>query len=80
MIDVLMGVQFGDEGKGKIIDYIADGYDSVARFNGGANAGHSIYFNNKKYALHLIPSGIFYGKKCIIGNGVVLDPVSLKKE
>ena len=80
MIDVLMGLQFGDEGKGKIIDYIANSYDAVARFNGGANAGHSIYFNNKKYALHLIPSGIFYGKKCIIGNGVVIDPIALKQE
>ena len=80
MIDVLMGLQFGDEGKGKIIDYIADNYDAVARFNGGANAGHSIYFNDKKYALHLIPSGIFYGKKCVIGNGVVIDPVALKQE
>ena len=80
MIDVLMGLQFGDEGNGKIIDYIADNYDAVARFNGGANAGHSIYFNDKKYALHLIPSGIFYGKKCIIGNGVVIDPVALKQE
>lgn len=80
MIDVLMGLQFGDEGKGKIIDYIADNYDVIARFNGGANAGHSIYFNDKKYALHLVPSGIFYGKKCVIGNGVVIDPVALKQE
>jgi len=80
MIDVLLGAQFGDEGKGKIIDYLSNNYDVVARFNGGANAGHSIYFNNKKYALHLIPSGIFYGKKCVIGNGVVIDPVALKQE
>ena len=80
MIDVLLGLQFGDEGKGKIIDYIANNYDTVARFNGGSNAGHTIFYNNKKYALHLIPSGIFYGKKCIIGNGVVIDPISLKKE
>jgi len=80
MIDVLMGLQFGDEGKGKIIDFLANKYDVVARFNGGANAGHSIYFNNKKYALHLIPSGIFYGKRCIIGNGVVIDPIALKEE
>lgn len=80
MIDVLLGVQFGDEGKGKIIDFLANDYDVVARFNGGANAGHSIYFNNKKYALHLIPSGIFYGKKCVIGNGVVIDPSALKQE
>jgi len=80
MIDVLMGIQFGDEGKGKIIDYIASNYDSVARFNGGANAGHSIFHNNKNYVLHLIPSGIFYGKKCIIGNGVVVNPITLKEE
>ena len=80
MIDVLLGIQFGDEGKGKIIDFLANDYDVVARFNGGANAGHSIYFNNKKYALHLIPSGIFYGKKCVIGNGVVIDPSALKQE
>lgn len=58
MIDVLMGLQYGDEGKGKIIDYLANNYDLVARFNGGANAGHSIIYNNKVYALHLIPSGI----------------------
>ncbi len=80
MIDVLLGVQFGDEGKGKIIDFLANDYDVVARFSGGNNAGHSIYFNNKKYALHLIPSGIFYGKKCIIGNGVVIDPFALMQE
>lgn len=80
MIDVLMGVQFGDEGKGKIVDYTANNYDIVARYNGGSNAGHSIYYNDKKYALHLIPSGIFYGKKCVVGNGVVIDPVALKEE
>lgn len=80
MIDVVLGLCWGDEGKGKIIDYIANNYDSVARFNGGENAGHTVYHNNKKYALHLIPSGIFYGKKCIIGNGVVLNPIALKRE
>lgn len=80
MIDVLMGLQYGDEGKGKIIDYLANNYDVVARFNGGNNAGHSIVYNNKVYALHLIPSGIFYGKKCFIGNGVVIDPIALRTE
>ena len=79
-ISVVLGLQFGDCAKGKIVDYLANNYDVVARFSGGANAGHSIYFNNKKYALHLIPSGIFYGKKCVIGNGVVIDPVALKEE
>ena len=80
MVDVLMGLQFGDEGKGKVIDFLANNYDVVARYNGGSNAGHSIFYNNKKYALHLIPSGIFYGKKCVIGNGVVIDPIALKQE
>lgn len=80
MVDVLIGIQWGDEGKGKIIDFLAPKYDVVARFNGGPNAGHSIIYNDKVYALHLIPSGIFYGKICVIGNGVVIDPVALKKE
>jgi adenylosuccinate synthase len=80
MIDILIDLQFGDCGKGKIVDYLANEYDVVARFSGGANAGHSIFYNNKKYALHLIPSGVFYGKVCIIGNGVVIDPVALKQE
>lgn len=80
MIDVLLGLSFGDEGKGKIIDFLANKYEVVARFNGGANAGHSIIYKGKTYALHLIPSGIFYGKKCFIGNGVVIDPIALKKE
>ena len=80
MITVLMGCQWGDEGKGKIIDFLAKDYQYIARFSGGNNAGHTLIFNNKTYALHLIPSGIFYGKKCVIGNGVVIDPVALKKE
>jgi adenylosuccinate synthase len=79
-ISVVLGTQFGDEAKGKIVDYLANNYDVVARYNGGNNAGHTIFYNNKKYALHLIPSGIFYGKKCVIGNGVVIDPISLKQE
>jgi adenylosuccinate synthase len=80
MIDVLLGLQYGDEGKGKIIDYYADKYDAIARFNGGSNAGHTLYHNGKKYALHLIPSGVFHGKVCAIGNGVVIDPIALKEE
>lgn len=79
-VSVVIGLAFGDEGKGKIIDYLSEDYEVVARFNGGNNCGHTIYYNNKKYALHLIPSGIFYGKKCVIGNGVVIDPIALKQE
>lgn len=80
MVDVLLGLVFGDEGKGKIVDRFAPKYDVVARFNGGPNAGHSIIFNGKTYVLHHIPSGIFYGKKCVIGNGMIIDPVSFKQE
>ena len=80
MIDIVIGTQFGDCGKGKIIDYLANDYDAIARCSGGNNCGHTVYFNNKKYSLHLIPSGIFYGKKCIIGNGVVIDPFALMQE
>ena len=79
-ISTVLGLQFGDCGKGKIIDYLANNYDVVARFNGGNNCGHTVYYNNKKYSLHLVPSGIFYGKLCIIGNGVVIDPIALKQE
>ena len=81
MVDVILGLQWGDEGKGKIVDYFAPGYDIVARFQGGPNAGHTLYVNGKKLVLHQIPSGIFHENKInIIGNGVVLDPVILKKE
>ena len=80
MVDVLLGLQFGDCGKGKIIDCLASKYNAVARFSGGDNCGHTIFYKEKKYVLHLIPSGIFYGKKCMIGNGVVINPVSLKNE
>lgn len=79
-VSVVLDLMFGDCGKGKIVDTLAEQYDVVARFNGGANSGHVVYYNNKKYALHLIPSGIFYGKKCVIGNGVVIDPITLKQE
>lgn len=80
-IDILLGLQWGDEGKGKIVDAISPGYDIVARFQGGPNAGHSLEFNDVKHVLHLIPSGIFHADKLnIIGNGVVIDPSVFKKE
>lgn len=81
MVDVLLGLQWGDEGKGKIVDYLAPRYDMVARFQGGPNAGHTLTIEGKKFVLHTIPSGVF-NEKCInlIGNGVVIDPVIFKKE
>lgn len=80
-VDVLLGLQWGDEGKGKIVDVLAPKYDVVARFQGGPNAGHTLEFDGIKHVLHQIPSGIFREKtKNIIGNGVVLDPVVFKKE
>ena len=80
-IDILLGLQWGDEGKGKIVDALTSGYDVVARFQGGPNAGHSLEFNHVKHVLHLIPSGIFHKDKInIIGNGVVLDPSVFIKE
>ena len=81
MVDVILGLQFGDEGKGKIVDYFAKGYEVIARFQGGPNAGHTLYVEGKKIVLHQIPSGIFHENKTnLIGNGVVLDPLILKKE
>lgn len=81
MIDVILGLQWGDEGKGKIVDYFASGYDLIARFQGGPNAGHTLYVGDKKIVLHQIPSGVFHANTInLIGNGVVLDPVTLKKE
>jgi len=81
MVDVILGMQWGDEGKGKIVDYFAPRYDIIARFQGGPNAGHTLYVNDKKIVLHQIPSGIFHESTTnLIGNGVVLDPVTLKKE
>ncbi len=80
-VDVLLGLQWGDEGKGKIVDVLAPKYDVVARFQGGPNAGHTLEFDGRKHVLHQIPSGIFRaGTKNIIGNGVVLDPVIFKTE
>lgn len=81
MVDVILGLQWGDEGKGKIVDYFAPRYDLIARFQGGPNAGHTLYVNDKKVVLHQIPSGIFHNNTTnLIGNGVVLDPVTLKRE
>jgi adenylosuccinate synthase len=81
MVDVILGMQWGDEGKGKIVDYFAKNYDVIARFQGGPNAGHTLYVDGKKIVLHQIPSGIFHeGKTNLIGNGVVLDAVTLKRE
>ncbi|MEY4114251.1 MAG: hypothetical protein RLZ76_944 [Bacteroidota bacterium] len=81
MVDVLLGLQWGDEGKGKIVDFFAPQYDIIARFQGGPNAGHTLYVNGEKIVLHQIPSGIFHDNTInLIGNGVVLDAVTLKKE
>lgn len=80
-VDILLGLQWGDEGKGKIVDVIAPKYDVVARFQGGPNAGHTLEFNGIKHVLHQIPSGIFHADiKNIIGNGVVLDAIIFRKE
>ena len=79
--DVLLGLQWGDEGKGKIVDVLTPKYDVITRFQGGPNAGHTLEFNNIKHVLHTIPSGIFRENKInIIGNGVVIDPIVFKKE
>jgi adenylosuccinate synthase len=77
----IVGLQWGDEGKGKIVDLLTAKHDVIVRYNGGANAGHTVVVGDEKYALHLIPSGILYEEKlCVIGNGVVVDPVQLIKE
>src|SRR5919107_161044 len=81
MVDVILGLQWGDEGKGKIVDYFAPQYDIIARFQGGPNAGHTLYVEDKKIVLHQIPSGVFHEQTVnLIGNGVVLDPVTLRRE
>jgi len=80
-VDVLLGLQWGDEGKGKIVDVLSPGYDIIARFQGGPNAGHTIEFGGLKFILHTIPSGIFNSKKQnVIGNGVIIDPYIFRKE
>lgn len=81
MVDVLLGLQWGDEGKGKIVDFLAPAYDIIARFQGGPNAGHTLYLNDKKVVLRTIPSGAFHPHLLnVIGNGVVIDPVSFQAE
>ncbi len=81
MVDLLLGLQWGDEGKGKIVDVLTKNYDIIARFQGGPNAGHTLIFDGNKHVLHTIPSGIFHKTAInIVGNGVVIDPVIFKKE
>jgi adenylosuccinate synthase len=81
VVDVLLGLQWGDEGKGKIVDVLTNNYDIIARFQGGPNAGHTLEFDGIKHVLHTIPSGIFHKQSInIVGNGVVIDPVIFKKE
>ncbi|MCK0132287.1 adenylosuccinate synthase [Flavobacteriaceae bacterium F08102] len=81
MVDLLLGLQWGDEGKGKIVDVLTKNYDIIARFQGGPNAGHTLIFDGNKHVLHTIPSGIFHDKAVnIVGNGVVIDPVIFQKE
>src|SRR5262245_48227123 len=78
---ILVGAQWGDEGKGKIIDVLTEQAEVVVRYAGGNNAGHTVWVGNKKYVLHLIPSGILRKNKlCVIGNGVVIDPIGLVNE
>ena len=80
-VDLLLGLQWGDEGKGKIVDVLTSKYDIIARFQGGPNAGHTLVFNGRKHVLHTIPSGIFHEDKInLVGNGVVIDPVIFKNE
>jgi adenylosuccinate synthase len=80
-VDLLLGLQWGDEGKGKIVDVLTTNYNIIARFQGGPNAGHTLVFNGKKHVLHTIPSGIFHDDKInLVGNGVVIDPVIFKNE
>src|SRR3982074_1743875 len=78
---IILGSQWGDEGKGKIVDLFADRFDMVARYQGGHNAGHTVFIGEKKFVLKLIPSGILRpGKKAVIGNGLVIDPSALLSE
>ena len=80
-VDLLLGLQWGDEGKGKIVDVLTSKYNIIARFQGGPNAGHTLVFNGRKHVLHTIPSGIFHKNTInVVGNGVVIDPVIFKKE
>ena len=79
--DLVIGAQWGDEGKAKVIDYLSKEIDIIARYQGGANAGHTVVVHGKKYIFHLVPSGVIYPNTiCVIGNGVVLDTDYLMKE
>src|ERR1700690_1843859 len=78
---IVLGAQWGDEGKGKVVDLMAERFDIVARYQGGHNAGHTVYIGEKKFVLKLIPSGILRpGKQAVIGNGLVIDPAALLSE
>jgi adenylosuccinate synthase len=80
-VQIIVGAQWGDEGKGKIVDHLSEAMDIVARYQGGANAGHTVVIGENEYVLHLIPSGIFHPSvTCVIGNGVVIDPIALMEE
>jgi len=81
MIIVIIGAQWGDEGKGKVVDLLADRFDIVARYQGGHNAGHSVYVGEQAFVLRLLPSGIIHpGKTCVLGNGMVIDPKAFFEE
>src|SRR5579863_9543005 len=78
---IILGAQWGDEGKGKLVDLLADGFDYIVRYQGGHNAGHTILIGDRKFVLRLIPSGILHpGKIAVIGNGLVIDPLALVEE
>ena len=78
---VVLGMQWGDEGKGKIVDLLCGAFDGVVRFQGGNNAGHTVKFGDRHFALHLIPSGVLHeGKRCLLGNGMVIDPDAFFEE
>ena len=78
---VVLGMQWGDEGKGKIVDLICPAFDAVVRYQGGDNAGHTVKFGDRHFALHLVPSGILHpGKSCVLGNGMVVRPEALFEE
>ncbi|MHA1168187.1 MAG: adenylosuccinate synthetase, partial [Candidatus Hodarchaeales archaeon] len=76
-VKIVVGTQWGDEGKGKIVDYLARKAECVIRFHGGNNAGHTVVINGKKHSFHILPSGAISGKKAVIGNGTVIDPAVL---
>src|SRR5439155_1582137 len=81
MVIVIIGAQWGDEGKGKIVDLLAERFDIVARYQGGHNAGHSVQVGKQSFVLHLLPSGIVHeGKSCVLGNGMVIDPMAFFEE